>query len=72
MNVTRISPIRFVQVESAAMRQAQSLILAAGANITLTPVQSGARVTLTIASTGAGGGSGLTQPQVLARLSMGI
>ena len=66
MNVTRISPVRFIQVESAAMRQAQALVLAAGANITLTPVQSGARVTLTIASTG---GSGTPAGSVVAETS---
>lgn len=69
--VALISPVTLVGFEAPAAWRSRRLLFAAGANVTLTPTQTGNAITLTIAAE-ASGGSGLTQPQVLARLSMGI
>jgi hypothetical protein len=68
-----IFPVTAIVVPAVAAdtRGAGTLAIEAGANVTLSTVKTGRKHTLTIAATG-GGGSGLTQPQVLARISMGF
>ncbi len=68
----RVEPVTTIVVPSAVNASVRgALNIVAGANVTLDAVRAGRTTTLTI-SAEASGGSGLTQPQVLARLSMGV